>query len=151
VRVRSVLVGALLVLGGAGCGIADEVPVRDVTSAPAADRVYLMECVEDQLVQQPASFTLACADAGESLDALEWQDWGADNATATGQVVVTDCEPDCANGTLKRYDVRVVADRLVAGEALQTYGRLRVTPTGDKPDFWHATETYRLPTVESAG
>lgn len=113
--------------------------------AARAEVTYLVECVEDQLVQRPKTFTLTCADANQFLDRLQWADWGADTARATGVVTVNLCEPSCAQGKEASYPVRVTASGLVEGEASATYRTLTVTATGERPQGTPRVETFDLP------
>ncbi|NHA00983.1 hypothetical protein G5V59_16770 [Nocardioides sp. W3-2-3] len=123
--------GVLLLVGGlAACGVEDTTPVaahpRVETSADtAASRAgvtFLLDCV-DEPVSKPTSFTVACADGNQSLTDLEWSNWGADEAIATGTVVANNCDPRRAEGTDVKARVRVTASDLVDGEASATYGK----------------------------
>ncbi|MEI2713476.1 MAG: hypothetical protein V9G04_09320 [Nocardioides sp.] len=127
----------------------DTTPVTSEVSQAAADATFLIECVEDNVVNQPRTFTLSCADANEVLDNLTWTNWGADEATASGVVASNDCDPNCAEGEMKSYPVTVVASDLVQGEASQTYGTLTVVYSGDRPEGAEQTETVKVQTVEA--
>ncbi|HNM97762.1 MAG TPA: hypothetical protein PKK40_07450 [Marmoricola sp.] len=148
-----------------GCSNADAKPVSSKADdsqtstvdgdahAAATDgsSVYLVECVEDNIVSQPKSFVLSCADSNQSLSDLTWSDWGADQATATGIVSTNNCEPSCAEGTATEQRVKVVASKLVKGEATATYTELHVTAIdGDKTNGLD-DEVFTLPGVEPAG
>lgn len=129
------------------------VPTSSRTLDPAAQSAraavtYLAECLDDELVQRPRSFTLSCGDGNQSLDSLRWSNWGADRATASGSMVLNTCEPSCANGTMRRYPVRVVASRLVEGEASATYRTLVVTVVGPLPAGQPRVESFPLPGIE---
>lgn len=113
--------------------------------AALAGVTYLAECLEDSLVQRPRTFTLTCADANQSLEGLTWSRWGAEQATATGRAVINTCTPSCAEGKDVTYPVRVVASRLVKGEASATYRKLTVTATGDRPAGVPKVDTFDLP------
>ncbi len=110
-----------------------------------ADVTYLAECLEDSLVQRPRTFTLACADANQSLEGLRWAHWGAEQATATGKAVINTCTPSCAEGKDVTYPVRVVASQLVKGEGSATYRKLTVTATGTRPAGVPKVDTFNLP------
>jgi hypothetical protein len=121
-----------------------ETPARPPSDAPVSGP-YLIECVDDNLAKAPASFTLACADANESLDGLSWQNWGAPTAKAKGYIVVNTCEPNCAEGSLKRYPVSVLASRLVRHGPGQVYTRLTLRFLGAIPEAYLRVEEYELP------
>lgn len=156
VRLRAVLLRATLLAAVvvpaaavAGCVPADRAPVPAASTATAAasdnsaaDVTYLAECVSDNLVRRPASFTLSCGDANESLDGLRWADWGARTARAAGVLVSNDCTPDCSSGKVVRYPVSVTAGGLLRLEASQRYTTLQVTFLDDRPAGSHVTETY---------
>ncbi len=106
---------------------------------------YLAECVDDSLVQRPRSYVLACGDGNQSLDGLVWSNWGSPRATATGKVVVNNCDPSCADGKTISYPVRVVASKLIRGEASATYRVLTVTAVGQPPAGQLRQEVFQLP------
>lgn len=136
-------VGALA-FGGIALAQGDPEPARTpdgpVAEHPLADATYLIECIEDNLLSAPDTFTIACADGNANLAQLAWEDWGADEATAVGDLVVNTCEPTCADGTLETYPVRVTAGDLVHGEAVQAYGSLTLHFTGEVPDGFDQDE-----------
>ena len=67
------------------------------TSAPAPSPV-VYDCAGNPHTK-PASYTLACADAGIALSKVTWSSWSASGAKGTGQLGVNNCQPDCASGT----------------------------------------------------
>lgn len=162
-RRTAALAGALaLTLGAlAACGVEDDAPVTatpgagsgttgaatDPAIAARAAVTYLLDCVGEP-VASPASFTVACADANQSLTDLAWSDWGADEATATGELVANDCDPSCAEGSDVTAPVKVVVSDIVEGEATATYGTITITVQGKVPDGMLATQTYPLRTVD---
>ncbi len=151
--------GALLLVGGlAACGVEDTRPVAAHPQADAptesgttvrsrAGVTYLLDCVGEP-VARPASYTVACADGNQSLVDLDWSDWGAQRASATGSVVANDCDPSCAEGSDVRAAVKVVASDLVDGEAAATYGTLTITVTGDLPEGMARRQVISLQTVD---
>ncbi|MEV5000455.1 hypothetical protein [Nocardioides sp. LML1-1-1.1] len=152
----ALLGGALLLVGGlAACGVEDTTPVaahpQVETSADAAAAragvTFLLDCV-DEPVSKPTSFTVACADGNQSLTDLEWSNWGADEAIATGTVVANNCDPSCAEGTDVKARVRVTASDLVDGEASATYGKLTIKVTGDLPEGMDPEQEITLRTTD---
>lgn len=128
---------------GAGEGQAARHDLADVT--------FLIECNDDNLVSQPEMLTVTCADGNANLSAMEWSDWGADEATAVGDLVVNTCDPTCADGTLETYPVRVTAGDLVRGEASQSYGSLTLHFTGNVPEGFDQDEVLPQLGVEPMG
>ncbi len=126
-------------------------PAQDNGVAARAGVTYLAECLDDELVQRPGTYTLACADGNERLEKLSWSGWGEDKATATGELVTATCEPSCAAGKTLRYAVRVEASALAEGEAAATYRTLTVSSVGKPPAGYAETETYQLPGITPGG
>lgn len=110
----------------------------------AASATYIAECVDDNLVRSPKSLTLTCGDGNESLEDLTWTGWGEAQARATGQISTNTCEPDCARGSVKRYQVSVVVRNLDKREASQFSSQLTVTYTGDRPTSFPPSDTFEL-------
>ena len=61
----------------------------------------MIECVDDQLREVPAKFTVTCADAKEYLNKLTWKGWGHKEARASGVLTI---EPTFADVSLIRDD-----------------------------------------------
>lgn len=156
---RSMMVAAgVAALGAAsalGCGAGDAAPVVRKTaiiqssSAPStamkatAKVTGIRDCVGNT-THQPRSITLSCADAGYQVVKLKWQNWGGKRAAATGIAVVNTCEPNCADGTFKRFTVQVVADRLTVGTTSAEYRRLTVVYSNARPTGIPARDVYRV-------
>ncbi|MFX0539960.1 hypothetical protein ACQBAT_14860 [Ornithinimicrobium sp. Y1847] len=159
-RRRRVITGGLLALAitGTAAGIAvaqggqDDAPQQEFEGGefaadPMSEVTMIRDC-DGESLNRPDSITLTCADGLETLQGLEWFDWGTATAHAEGQLVVA---PTAAEGGDPiSYPVTVSADGLVTGEAVQDYSRLTITFPGDKPDFEDATFVHELPTVEAA-
>lgn len=149
VRLAPELIGiATLAAAGllAGCAITDAAAVAggQVPSAvPVAQEVYLNECGHE-LVSKPGTFTLTCADAGQTLQGLTWRDWGTPEATATGTEVVNLCTPTCVAGRVVSIPVEARASQLVTGKSAIAYTRLTVTVTGRLPAGLSSPEEFTL-------
>lgn len=158
---RAVLTAALAAgVGLAGCATPDTEPVVASTSAapsvdiasptsgqddnPVADATFVIECVEGNILREPDTFTLSCADSNSALEGLAWHDWGADVATAKGDLVENDCEPSCAEGKPIRFSVTVEASKLKRLEATQVYTELTVIFSGKPPEWYQQRETFPL-------
>lgn len=114
------------------------------TPGPAG-YTFMRQCVTDDVTNRPRRFTVACADANQYLDRLQWKRWGQRSARATGVMTVNTCAPSCAKGRFKNYPVSVRAHRIVKGEAAQFYSRLTVTYTKAVPTGERRTHTYVMP------
>jgi len=140
--------------------LADSHPVADVSSAATpASRTWAVECVPGNLVQHPKTFTLACADANESLGSLTWTGWGSSRATATGKLVINRCRPSCVAGKFVSYPVDVVMSHRVragghasssaAGSAergaVWLYTRVSFRATGSHPKGTPDAGSFPLP------
>lgn len=147
--------GAVAVVGLGIGGIAmaqDDKPseptlsVQDTTDE-AGSSIYLMECNEEILAEKPDTFTVACGDGNANLSGLEWSDWGTEQAHAVGDLVVNTCDPTCADGTLETVPVEVTAGDLTRGEAIGTYGTLKLHFTGNQPEGFDQDEVLHLTSV----
>lgn len=122
------------------------VPLPTPGPEPGTARgTYLIECVDENLAQEPTSFTLACGDANEALDKLRWERWGSPRATAEGVLFLNTCEPSCAAGRLERYAVSVAASKLATHGTGQVYTLLTVRFLGKLPKGYQRVERYPLP------
>ena len=82
-----------------------------------------------EVLQEPRSYTLACADAGMVLRLRRprWANWGMRNAYALGDLLVNDCTPTCADGSDVSYPVTAVASELQLQGKYATYRQLRIS------------------------
>lgn len=79
-----------------------------VHQAQPDHRVTVWVCGQSQEFE-PTVIPIACGDDNYGLVNLRWMQWGSSSAFARGTVVVDNCNPDCANGTISRspIDIRV--------------------------------------------
>jgi hypothetical protein len=101
-------------------------PPAPVASALAGGSVGVVG-VEGVVGVRPSTLDVA---ADGQLTALRWTRWDARSAEATGRLRLTDCDPDCAGGTVKTLPatVRLTGPRL-CGRA-SYFDRAEVTVTG---------------------
>ncbi|RRO99617.1 hypothetical protein [Corynebacterium bovis] len=91
------------------------------------DAAGIVDCVNVVGTEGPRSVSLACGDNNDRLSDLTWTGWGSPRATATGTEWANDCDPSCAESTVRPHRVRVTADtRRSCGYNLTVYTRLRV-------------------------
>lgn len=112
---------------------------------------FMVECVDDNRVQQPKTFTLSCADDNQRLENLAWKRWGHRSASATGIVRENVSTPMSKGDKWISYPVKVTASQLVDGEASATYGKLTVRVVGKLPNGVPRVETFTLPGNEAIG
>ncbi|MBO0769791.1 MAG: hypothetical protein J2O48_14000 [Solirubrobacterales bacterium] len=128
----SIAIAGTLLLTGAAPALA---------SAPAK----IADC-NGHAQAKPGSLVLACGDANDSLQKLQWKGWGAPRATATAIESKQSCTPSCADGKPVRKHVRVTASELRHGRytqlsvngqrfSLTAHGPVSATPapTGQQP------------------
>lgn len=135
--------------------LADSRPVAATLPATtvSAARTWAVECAPGNLVQQPRTFTLTCADANESLGSLAWHGWGQRRATATGKLVINTCTPTCVAGRYVSYPVDAAMSRRVkdvkasasAGKPVWLYTLVTFDATGHHPKGTPGHGRFRLP------
>jgi hypothetical protein len=75
-------------------------------AAGAGDVIYApKDCTKPKV--EPRRITLSCADDGILLKRLGWDEWNQDKVRGQGKLLINDCDPNCASGTIGRYDVKV--------------------------------------------
>lgn len=117
----------------------------DAAARGRAGVTYLAECVDDNRVRQPKTFTLACADSNQRLENLRWTGWGSKEAQATGVVRENVSSPMSKGDKWITYKVKVTASDLVDGEASATYNKLTVRVVGKAPKGTQPVEVFELP------
>lgn len=75
------------------------------TSGIEPQEVYTFMC--EMIEIKPSTMTQFCADFGEAIYAINWSRWSADGAEGTGTYSYNDCEPSCAEGTIREAKVSV--------------------------------------------
>lgn len=119
-------------------------------AAPAAAqeddrRLLINDCERGKF--KPKRVIVTCADANFRLRGLRWSRWGDDEARGRGTAVINDCEPNCAEGTFRRYPIRVRAFRpRLTGGCVPGYlfTRLGWRFPGRKPEGMSRTGRTRL-------
>jgi hypothetical protein len=133
------------------------VGVGQLAAAAAADArspVLLASCSVLDLEFEPSQWSPGCAGGSPFLEGLEWHGWGTPTASSTGQVLLNDCEPSCAEGGVYRYPAQVTADRIrrchEGGRTHRQYTRVRLSwnlPDGNpfgEPAGWHEFGPLRV-------
>ncbi|MFM8842013.1 MAG: hypothetical protein ACKOFU_04780 [Actinomycetota bacterium] len=73
-------------------------------------------------------FTTACADFGEMVRDITWNEWGAEGATGKGIYSVNDCEPSCAEGKRDEIPVRVWLEDVTTDGMYYYLNTLKIVP-----------------------
>jgi hypothetical protein len=130
---RVAFLASLVLVAGCGGSSGGRTTTRDAT-APRGEVVLAADCGKPE--PRPATIVLACADAGMTLDGLQWKGWGKAVATATGAINVKGCDPGCADDNRTyTYAVTVEAHQVVTcpGSRRQ-YAFIRYRVTDDRFD-----------------
>jgi hypothetical protein len=134
-------IAAILAGGGTSTSNAATGAITQPGTGPQGQTAYLTTCT-GATVRTPSTFTMACADSHYSLVGLQWQNWGAARAVATGAASMNNCSPGCADGQTLDYRVQVTASDPIARPSGPEYERLSVnylhaSPSGiSNPDVW---------------
>ena len=95
----------------------------EITTDVAATAI--VDCVHVTGLEGPEMISTACADNNYYVEDLEWENWGADTATATGTAWINDCDPLCADGEFETFPVRLTLDkREECGYNARIYSRM---------------------------
>lgn len=85
----------------------------------------IVDCVHVTGLEGPEMISTACADNNYYVEDLEWENWGADTATATGTAWINNCDPLCADGEFATFPVRLTLDnREECGYNARIYSRM---------------------------
>jgi hypothetical protein len=85
------------------------------------------------LSREPASITLACADAGIGVQDMIWMTWTAKAATGSGLLWEKLCVPDCATGKIGYYPVGVTLSAVRGSAKGPWFSELTVSWQGSRP------------------
>jgi hypothetical protein len=137
------ILGVAVVLSGGGTSTSNAATgaTTQPGKSPQGQTAYLTTCT-GATVTTPSTFTMTCADSNYGLVGLEWQNWRAARAVATGDASMNNCSPDCADGQTLDYWVQVTASDPIAGPSGPEYERLSINylqapPRGiSNPDVW---------------
>jgi hypothetical protein len=79
------------------------------------------------------------------MEKLVWARWGQTSATGTGVAWASDCDPDCAHGTVHRSPVTVSLSKPLTACGVVMFSKVRYdypegSPRRGEPDVY--TQTY---------
>jgi hypothetical protein len=132
----------LIALAGAGL-----LSAAIATSAGAGDFIYApRDCSKPKI--EPKSITLTCGDAQTVLKHLGWDAWNLPKVKGEGQLWVNDCDPNCAAGSIDKFDVKV---RLLnpqtytcGGQTVPMYRRAHIRFKDEAPPHQNRYRSFQL-------
>lgn len=98
---------------------------------------------------KPKSIQVFCADGGMLIQKITYRSYGAKRATGAGTATVKICEPNCAEGSTERHDVRLTLSRVRQCGDVPQFTRLRVTFADAIPEGFRQHVTQRVGCAEA--
>lgn len=74
-----------------------------------SEQVYVTNC--GILDYKPTGIIKFCGDTLIGIDQILWLTWSAEVATGDGKYQINDCQPSCAEGTLRFADVAIILSK----------------------------------------
>ncbi len=111
-------------------------------------QVYVTNCGMQEY--KPDSITQYCADAGVTVDSIEWESWSKDGALGKGIYHVNDCEPSCYEGKFHEADVEIRLSKVKTINGKPTLTFIMIT-TKDKKNLPLETTPINQWPLELAG
>ena len=99
--------------------------------------VYTFVC--ELPTRDPDVFTTACADFGEMVHEITWDEWSVRGASGRGVYSVNDCEPSCAEGTRHETPVRVWLEDVTTDGKYYYLNTLKFVPE----EAFEGSQAYR--------
>ena len=132
------------VIALAGAGI---VAATIGAAAGAQETIYApRDCSKPKV--EPKSITLTCGDAQTVLKHLGWDEWNLPKVKGEGQLWVNDCDPNCADGSIDKFDVKV---RLLnpqtytcGGQTVPMYRRVHIRFKDEAPPHANGLRSFQL-------
>ena len=115
------------------------------SSAPTVSAVYLFPTgLAFGKAVRPQSVALA-GDGSAGMEKLVWTQWGQTSASGSGVAWASDCDPDCAHGTVHRSPVNVSLSKPITACGVLVFSTIRYeypegSPRRGEPDVY--TQTY---------
>ena len=82
---------------------------------------------------KPTGITIACATGQFYVTNLSYSSYGGATASATGQLHLDNCKPDCARGTFHTYPGAITLSKLAACDGFEYYDEISWRYTGSAP------------------
>lgn len=107
--------------------------------------IYTFLC--EKVVQRPTTLTNTCADFGQSVYEIKWQEWNANGATGTGVYSENQCDPDCATGERIETKVIIRLDRFTTDGTRYFFNFLTISSSNFEEneiyEIWDLSKFYR--------
>lgn len=94
-------------------------PATNADMASTGPTRVISNCVDAKI--QPHKIVSACGDGNEWAYVKDYGSWGRKNAWGRGRLHMNDCDPTCADGTMRSYKATFRLHRVVDTE---DHGRL---------------------------
>lgn len=107
----------------------------DSSSGESGDEVFFTDLLGETL-NEPSELLIF---QQIQITELEWQSWGSPTAVGTGVQEASDCDPNCAEGSIVRSDITVTLSDIEECDGLRQYA---------KADLGEGT--FRNPACEAA-
>jgi len=122
-RLSAVLIVAATAVGAASVSAAATQPHKILVPRGIAT---------DQLAFRPHRIYLS-GDGTFVVEGLKWRRYGGRTATATGRASISDCEPNCVEGSRYHLPVKIRLGKVVHCRGNYFYSRLHYFLYGDPP------------------
>jgi hypothetical protein len=120
-------------------------PTSVSTSAPQGKRTQVVHNCTNYRVKPKDNIVFACADGYLYLSGMHWSSWHKHNAYGHGYLWLNGCKPNCAEGKMHHYRVRVHLNRAYLQRQHRVFHRAHIRFTGHKPSGWRHLRNLRLP------
>jgi hypothetical protein len=114
-------------------------------AAGGATHVRIPSC-GDKPDYKPRTVIMSCGDGAFRIVKLDWVKWGKKTAIGNGTAKILSCDPNCAEGKVKSYKVKLTAGKPVAcSKGNRQFLRLTYTFPDRKPSGIARTNTVNRP------
>jgi hypothetical protein len=116
-----------------------------VAAASGASHVRIPSC-GNKPDYKPRTVIMSCGDGAFRIVKLTWSTWGKKTAVGSGTAKIVSCDPNCAEGKVKSYKVKLTASKPVAcSKGNRQFLRLTYTFPDKKPSGSLRTDTVNRP------
>ncbi len=152
---RIALAGVLIVVVAVAAGCGSSGSSTMVTAAGHSEpKVVLPEETDIGQICKPAKahptrFGLDCQ-RGFQLTGLKWHHWGEPVAYADGRTILSDCEPNCEQGTMTAHPIQIIVSQIeTCADNQRRYTYLTWSfPAGNGPGASSAGSHLSIPCPE---
>jgi hypothetical protein len=116
-------------------------------AAGGATRAVIPGCGGgDHARYKPTTVYVLCGDGSFRAVRMSWSSWTATSASGRGTAKVNDCKPNCAEGSIESFRVKLVASRpRTCANGKREFRRLTYSFPRTKPDGARRSGTLRRP------